>query len=348
MPEVSVIVPLYNAIEYLKKGHLDYIFRQTMNDWELILVDDGSVDDTYEYANEIASKDQRVIIIKQQNQGAGFARNRGLDEAKGKFVYFMDIDDAIEPDLFEYCSKEMNCHQLDMMIFGFEVLTEYNNQKEDVSFVYQIFQSNTQIKEAFVEDILLVRHGNGFVWNKFYRRSFLKKVNAKFPIQRIQEDELFNLQLYPHAHCVLLSDRVLYHYNIPVSGNTQSRYFSGLFDMFVNVRNAYEHMIQEWELQSQQLKDYLDEKFYRELNVSICDNLLSKSQLQLSDKKKYFYLVINNNYSKRAIETKWNHCKRIEDILLLSGYRNRSFLQVLLTAKLFQFARRIKHCISKQ
>ena len=118
--------------------------------------------------------------------------------------------------------------------------------------------------------------------------------------------------------------------------------------MYVNVRNAYEHMIQVWELQSQLLKDYLDEKFYRELNISVCDNLLNKSQSKLSDKKKYFYLVINNNYSKRAIETKWNHCKRIEDILLLSGYRNRSFLQVLLTAKLFQIARRIKHCISKQ
>ena len=97
---VSVIIPVYKAEKYLRQC-LDSICGQTLKDIEIICVDDGSTDSSPEILKEYREKDERVIVVRQENAGAGAARNKGLDISKGKYLSFLDADDFFEPDMLE-------------------------------------------------------------------------------------------------------------------------------------------------------------------------------------------------------------------------------------------------------
>ena len=99
--KVSIIIPVYNVERYLPKC-LDSVINQTLRDIEIICIDDCSTDGSYEILQEYASKDDRIIVLKQEtNQGQGVARNRGIDIAKGEYIGFVDPDDWIELDMYE-------------------------------------------------------------------------------------------------------------------------------------------------------------------------------------------------------------------------------------------------------
>lgn len=98
--KVSVIIPVYNVEKYLRQN-LESVQKQTLKDIEIICVDDGSTDSSCKIAEEFAAADSRFVVIKQQNGGAGAARNNGLRHAKGKYLSFLDSDDFFEPDMLE-------------------------------------------------------------------------------------------------------------------------------------------------------------------------------------------------------------------------------------------------------
>ena len=97
MVKISVIIPVYNVEKYLKES-LESVVNQTLNDIEIICIDDGSTDSSPSILKEYQNNDERFIIINQENSGPGAARNRGIKEAKGKYTYFLDSDDYLELD----------------------------------------------------------------------------------------------------------------------------------------------------------------------------------------------------------------------------------------------------------
>ena len=107
MPLVSVIIPIYNVRRFIERG-LNNVFAQSCQDFEILLSDDGSTDGSYEECQAWALKDSRIRVLHQENKGAGAARNHGIEEARGEFIYFFDIDDEIYPHLLEYCVRTIN------------------------------------------------------------------------------------------------------------------------------------------------------------------------------------------------------------------------------------------------
>ncbi len=101
MPKVSIIIPIYNVEKYIKKC-LDSLIKQTLDDIEIICVNDGSPDNSMEIVNEYAKNDKRFIVLTQENQGTGAARNKGIDAATGEYIMFLDPDDWYE---FDACEK---------------------------------------------------------------------------------------------------------------------------------------------------------------------------------------------------------------------------------------------------
>jgi len=97
--KISVIVPVYNAERYISRC-VDSILKQTYSDWELLLVDDGSKDNSLAILNDYGKKDSRIRTFHQENAGAGAARNVGLENAIGDYIVFIDSDDFVEPDFF--------------------------------------------------------------------------------------------------------------------------------------------------------------------------------------------------------------------------------------------------------
>ena len=114
--KVSVIMPIYNAENFLKQS-LDCLLQQTLKEIEIICVEDGSTDGTFKILKQYAKEDNRIKIIRQKNQGAGSARNRGLKEAKGEAVIFLDSDDLFHREMLEKAFLRMEEEQSDLVIF---------------------------------------------------------------------------------------------------------------------------------------------------------------------------------------------------------------------------------------
>lgn len=169
-PKISIIVPVYNVEAFLPQC-LNSILAQTFTDFELICVDDGSPDNSGKILDDYAAKDARIKVIHQQNAGLVGARNSGVDAANGKYIYFMDSDDAIHPQLLEICHTLAERENADWVCFQLQSVPENKSpeiKKYDIAKIYYITTENPlslcQSKQ---------KYEIGFtVTTKLYRTSF--------------------------------------------------------------------------------------------------------------------------------------------------------------------------------
>ena len=123
MPKVSVIIPVYNSEKYISEC-LDSVLNQTFKDIEIICIDDGSTDKSFDILNRYNIKEKRITLLTQKNLGQSVARNKALEIAKGEYIYFLDSDDYIEPNLIEECIKKLDETQEGLICFNTEVVGE--------------------------------------------------------------------------------------------------------------------------------------------------------------------------------------------------------------------------------
>ena len=123
MEKVSVILPIYNVEKYLKNC-IESLTNQTYENLEIILVDDGSTDNSGKICDEIAKSDERVMVIHKQNGGLAAARNTGYLETTGKYLMYVDSDDIVKKDVVENCVEAIEKENSDVVIFGYEKVDE--------------------------------------------------------------------------------------------------------------------------------------------------------------------------------------------------------------------------------
>ena len=208
MAKISVIVPVYNVEKYLNEC-LDSVLAQTFKDFEVICVNDGSTDNSPEILRQYADKDQRVKIVTQSNQGLSMARNNGLKEACGRYVYFVDSDDAIHPQCLELAHFLAETNNADLVCFSYAKIKE--KMPKVIHFDTKELKSKTTsfpLKSCFRK-----KHKIRFnVWTKFYRRNLLDGLEF---IPKIHFED------YPHTFAVMarkpktvIADVPLYFYRI--------------------------------------------------------------------------------------------------------------------------------------
>ena len=172
--KVSVIIPVYNTAPYLREA-LDSICKQTLKELEIIVIDDGSTDESPQIINEYARNDSRIKIFQQPNQGQGVARNLGLSHASGEYTYFMDSDDILQNDALEICYNKCVNNQLDFVLFDAELLTEV------IGAYIPDYNRKGMIDTKIWNGIDLLKHELEHylfrtpVWQYFVRSSFLKE-----------------------------------------------------------------------------------------------------------------------------------------------------------------------------
>jgi glycosyltransferase involved in cell wall biosynthesis len=170
-PKVSVIIPIYNREKYLKKC-LDSVINQTLNDIEIICIDDGSTDRSREILNGYGKVDSRIKIINQKNQGPGLARNIGLKIAKGEYIGFVDSDDWIDLNFYETLFTEAKKQDADLT--RTEYVYEYpNHSKEDNI-------NKTILERKSDGELLNLNEHSVVIWNAIYKRKYLQKNNITF------------------------------------------------------------------------------------------------------------------------------------------------------------------------
>lgn len=199
---LSFIVPVYNVEKYIENC-IKSILKQSYDNIEVILVDDGSPDASPKILDEYAKIDQRVKVIHQENAGVSSARNAGLDIANGQYVLFVDADDYIEPDYAKYF--------LDLALKN-NVEIAYGrccyslSSSKDVLDTIEIISSAKAMEEIYLGGI------NVAVWNKIYRRDFLTKNNIRFnPEIWYGEGMLFNIECLQCTDFVAVGKKKLYH-----------------------------------------------------------------------------------------------------------------------------------------
>ena len=164
MPELSIIVPVYKVEKYLSRC-LDSILKQTFREFELIIIDDGSPDQSGLIADRYAKSDKRIRIIHQENKGVSEARNVGIKYAKGTYIGFVDPDDYIEPDMYSTMLQEMKLHKADLTICGYRYVNDLAGYRYvDFSKIPTLMNKTVFFKYLFNTP----RTIGGAVWNKLF------------------------------------------------------------------------------------------------------------------------------------------------------------------------------------
>lgn len=201
-PKISVIIPVYNTEEFIREA-LQSIVDQTLRDIEIIVVNDGSTDNSLAIIEQMAAQDPRIKIFSQRNQGQSAARNTALDKAVGEYLYFMDSDDLLVPDTLEKCYRKCTEEKLDIVFFDADVFGD-TESCFNATFYHRTAGLSDQILSG--TDMLNYLMDNNShrasVCINLFRRDLLERNGIRFYPGIVHEDELFT------TLCYMLSERI--------------------------------------------------------------------------------------------------------------------------------------------
>lgn len=215
MKLLSVIVPVYNVEPYLKQC-IESIIHQTYTYLEIILVDDGSTDNSGAICDTYANQDSRIKVIHQHNGGLSAARNRGIDEATGEYIAFVDSDDFLDLTMYSVLIDALEQHQLDIIgcnAFRYKSENNIKSYKNDGELV--IYNHDEALKISLYD-------GFTAAWNKLYKRSVIETI--RFPIGRKFEDSATSYLIINNAQHIGHIDRCLYYYRLNLNSITQTSF----------------------------------------------------------------------------------------------------------------------------
>ena len=285
MIEVSVVVPIYNAGKKLEKC-IKSILNQTFTNFELILVNDGSTDNSINICKKYELKDNRVIVIDKKNEGSIATRNRGVMEASGDYIMFVDADDYIATTAIEKLYIDAKDKDLDIIVCNtYKVLGDRAIIKQINNSHYfkndKIYEGN-DIKDKLAEAYL---HGHPFpasIHSKLYKRELLLSSGKYLDrIKFLGDDMYYNLEMFLKAKKVKVIREPLYYYR---TGGFTSRYMPHHFYDIVNGYEIQKEVIEEY---------YIDTKVERYKGISI---------MLLNSLRTSLYNVINSNLKEKEIK----------------------------------------------
>ncbi len=217
MAKVSVIVPVYKAEKFLHRC-IDSILFQTFKDWELLLVDDGSPDESGEICDEYAREDTRIRVFHKENGGVSSARNLGVDNAKGDYLVFVDSDDWCEPNyLADFFSCDANLSEDDIVLQGLKNEVAGNV----VGLLVLKDKVYENVAEGMLENDLLTF---GAPYCKLYSHSLIKKHQIRFPeIYSYGEDTTFFFKVLSVSKHIITNSKCNYHYVDAIAGSLSKK-----------------------------------------------------------------------------------------------------------------------------
>ncbi len=205
---ISVIIPVYNAEKYLDDC-LKGVLAQTYQTLEVLLVDDGSTDGSGAICDSFARKDPRVRVLRKENGGASSARNAGLREATGEYLYFLDSDDTVEPTILEKLYRDARANDSELVFFDAYAVDEETGEVSGKNYGHNERYTPDEGK-AVMAKMVANRDFHMGVWQLFYKKSFLDRTGLSFVEGVIYEDFLFTCQAYCLANRVSYVPEYLY------------------------------------------------------------------------------------------------------------------------------------------
>lgn len=200
-PRVSIVIPVYNAEKYLDRC-IESAVNQTYKETEIILVDDGSTDSSFDICTKWAEKDSRIKVIHKSNEGAGLARNAGLDVATGEYVLFIDSDDYILPETVYKCVEAAVRDNSEIVLYGRADVLQNGEIKERTIKTDTFYYEGSDITEELLTSLCNRSKGFGFgVVAKMLKLSTVKDNGVRFCCEReaLSEDALFLTEYFAYV-----------------------------------------------------------------------------------------------------------------------------------------------------
>lgn len=315
----SIITPIHNVASFIKRG-ADSILRQSFSDFQWILVNDGSTDGSGDLCEELKTTDSRIAIVHQPKSGPGPARNTGIEKACGDYLLFFDIDDQLRPDALRNMASILRRSNPEVAVFSYTEICQANNIRNDFVFPELSLNDNSEVRNHYIECLSGIKFNNGFVWNKAYRRDFIEHYNLRFKALRIQQDEVFNLELYPHVQRMTISSEIIYDYYVYQKGNASSSIVATRPDVALAVRNAFLSLVEAWNLSDEKLSLYIHKRFVSQYFIMSLKREVPNKELNASrhERLQYIKKLLDNPSFDQSL-----------NYLVSVGYRPGTFFERL-------------------
>ena len=262
-PKISIIVPIYNVEQYLRRC-LDSLLDQSIQDIEIIAVNDGSTDQSLKVLKEYADKDVRIVLVDKQNGGVSSARNEGLQLAKGEYIGFVDPDDWVNSEMYATLYEAAITENADIVMctymreFGTHSKKKAFDLPDRVTYIGEDVISKVMrrivgpINEEIANPELLDAWGT--VWSKIYRASLIKDNSFWFTdLTEIgtNEDSLFNIKALYYANSFVFLNQPFYHYWRVNTGSVTSGYKADLLNQWFNLYQVIDRFLEDKNIQAE-------------------------------------------------------------------------------------------------
>ena len=320
MPKFSIISPVYNTEPYLRE-FLNSVVNQTFTDFELILVDDGSTDNSLEICREYAQKDSRITVLTQKNQGAGPARNNGIKHANGQYILFFDSDDWVDVQALEILNSLSEDDSADLLIFSAQEVV-FDDKEVEIKRNPMISKSveittEQECRNIFCE--LIFTSVINIPWNKLFKKDIIEKYNIEFPNTRRAQDAFFNMEYYRHINSLSSVENILYYYRSNTTDKIWKKFPKDLYKIDVVYSKYLVDIFTEFGIYEGDAREKADALFFNSIlrTVGFCRN----PYWNLSHKEKIEYV--------NEIITEPYNCQRAENSL--TNKRTEKIKQYILT-----------------
>ncbi|MBY3623492.1 glycosyltransferase [Acinetobacter sp. CUI P1] len=326
-PEISIIVPIYKVQDYLAKC-INSILSQSFEDFELILVNDGSPDNCAEICNHYSKIDSRIVVLNKQNGGLSDARNFGINIAKGNYIGFIDSDDWIEPDMYEVLHRLILKYNADIAVCGhYEVENKKIINNEGFSNALNHYNSSQAVAKLLDDDDNVIHH---FAWDKLYKRDLFKKV--RYPVGKYYEDIFTTHKLLINSSKVVSINSPKYYYlkrNDSITGlmNTEKLYdkFCASLELYKNIKvSNYEYA---------KLNDIALDKVVKDGIALINFQLRLKEESDCNDYYKNVKLFFKKNITRILLNKSMKKEMKIAGLLLFMNDKIYGFMYKLIVVR---------------
>jgi len=326
-PAISIIIPAYKVEAWVRRA-VKSLQDQTFGDFEVLIVDDGSPDNTGVICDELAAEDARIRVIHQSNCGAAGARNNAIAIARGKYLYFMDADDWCEPTMLADMHSFAEANDLQLVVTGFYIDTYYGEnqfyreQRNAPDAMYET-QQDFREKACKLFDAQLLYAP----WNKLYKREYLAENGILFPAT-FWDDLPFNLDVVRDVERVGCIDGHYYHFLRAREESENTRYRADMYDKREEEHGWMTSLFEGWGIETPEVREFLARR-YAERLVGCVENVTNKNcMLSAAEKKAEIARMIRTPQAKKALSEAQPRTAMMKAILLPMKWGNATLTKV--------------------
>ena len=292
-------MPAYNVEKYIEKA-IQSIIDQSYTNLELLVVNDGSPDRSAEIARTYVKKDKRVVVLDKENGGLSDARNYGIEHASGRFVFFIDSDDWVEPAFLSTAVALMISEQVKVVVFGYyqDNLDLNDNLEKSIKIntptkKYERTKNNLSI-DTKILGIL------GYAWNKVFDLNHLKEKNMRFTKGvSLVEDILFNAPFYESIDEIYISENSYYHYNNRQIPTLIKKFHENAFELYEKKVHAINKFLTEWKMISTEKDRVLSLSLTDGIRYSIDNMIRFNNNLSLKEQFIYIKTILSHPLTEK-------------------------------------------------